>query len=139
MIFFFFACRPRSDGFICTLMNLVIFCYHLSAILFLLLKYDLFTRCHLSLILIFKLILQLPLHKKVLFGGMFRDWLQEYSHWGWFDTDIIFGDLSSALRPYLDSADVVTFPDGVLNALYLSGQLTIFRNNDFFRTCFVAG
>jgi hypothetical protein len=70
---------------------------------------------------------------------MFRDWLRGYSHWGWFDTDIVFGDLSAALRPYLDSADVTTFPDGVLPALHLSGQMTMFRNNAYFQACFVAG
>eukprot|EP00750_Incisomonas_marina_P002297 INCI12198.2.p1 GENE.INCI12198.2~~INCI12198.2.p1 ORF type:complete len:735 (-),score=115.31 INCI12198.2:1636-3840(-) len=75
---------------------------------------------------------------KVLFGGMFPDYLRGYSHWGWFDTDIIFGDLSSVLRRYLSDTDIITFPDGVLNALYLGGQLTIFRNNAYFRACFVA-
>ena len=58
---------------------------------------------------------------------------------GRYDTDIIFGDLSSALEPYLDTADTVTFLDGVLNALYLGGQLTVFRNNAYFRSCFSVG
>ena len=45
-------------------------------------------------------------------GAMFRDLLLRYTHWGWVDIDVIFGDLSpliEALRHY----DVVTFPDGV--------------------------
>jgi len=56
-----------------------------------------------------------------------------------FDTDIIFGDISTPIRQHVKSADVITFPDGVLGALYLGGQLTLFRNNAFFRACFVAG
>ena len=42
-------------------------------------------------------------------GGMFPDLLSGYTHWGWIDIDVIFGDLSpvvDAVKKY----DVVTFP-----------------------------
>jgi hypothetical protein len=33
---------------------------------------------------------------------------------------------------------VITFPDGKLDALYLAGQLTVFRNVEYFRKFFLA-
>jgi hypothetical protein len=46
------------------------------------------------------------------------------------------GDLRLALEPYLDSYDVITFPDGALDSLFTAGQLTVFRNIDYFRKFF---
>ena len=43
-------------------------------------------------------------------GGIFSDLLSEYTHWGWIDIDVIYGDLSpvaAAVKKY----DVVTYPD----------------------------
>ena len=49
---------------------------------------------------------------KPLYGAMFLDLLEPYTHWGWVDADLVFGDLSplvAAARKF----DVVTYPDPV--------------------------
>ena len=53
------------------------------------------------------------------------------------DLDAFHGDLAGAIKPYLHTHDVLTFPDGDLNAIYAAGQLTIFRNIEFYRSCFL--
>jgi hypothetical protein len=73
---------------------------------------------------------------KPLIGAMFEEELRNYSHWGWMDMDMFLGDLGSALTPFLDTHDVITFPDGQLAAIFTAGQLTVFRNIDYFRTFF---
>jgi hypothetical protein len=49
---------------------------------------------------------------KPLFGGMFADYLQDYSHWGWIDLDTVVGDMSKMIDD-LKSHHVVTYMDGV--------------------------
>ncbi len=49
---------------------------------------------------------------KVLYGIMFEDVLKPYTHWGWMDTDVFFGDMSPMLQD-LEHYDVVTYPNGV--------------------------
>ncbi len=49
---------------------------------------------------------------KVLYGTMFEDVLKPYTHWGWMDTDVFFGDMSPMLQD-LEHYDVVTYPNGV--------------------------
>ena len=71
---------------------------------------------------------------KPLYGALFQEELQPYTHWGWTDLDMIWGRLDSFLTPQvLSSYDVVSAPDGARPALYLSGQLTIFQNNELWR------
>jgi hypothetical protein len=45
-------------------------------------------------------------------GAMFADYLQEYTHWGWVDLDMLMGDLSKLIED-LDHYDLVTYADGV--------------------------
>jgi hypothetical protein len=73
---------------------------------------------------------------KATFGGLFEPELAKgaYTHWGWVDLDCMMGDLKSSLQLYLPDFDVITYPDGGINALFTAGQLTIFRNIDYFRT-----
>jgi hypothetical protein len=73
---------------------------------------------------------------KPLFGALFKEELKTYSHWGWMDMDIVLGDLDGAITRYLGEYDVVTFPDGQLSAIFTAGQLSIFRNIEYFRRFF---
>ena len=63
---------------------------------------------------------------KPIYGALFEEELATFSHWGWTDLDMIWGNLSSFLGPLLPVYDVISAPDGQRPALYLSGQLTIF-------------
>eukprot|EP00438_Fugacium_kawagutii_P004744 Skav203081 [mRNA] locus=scaffold447:40303:42622:- [translate_table: standard] len=74
---------------------------------------------------------------KPLYGALFQEELAEFTHWGWTDLDMIWGNVGGFLQPLL-SYDVISAPDGQRPALYLSGQLTVFRNNDIWRS-FVHG
>ena len=84
---------------------------------------------------------------KPFYGGLFQDELAGFTHWGWTDLDMIWGDVRAFLEPLLSSMpyaaplsqssyayDVISFPDGQRPALYLSGQLTVFRNNQKWRS-----
>ena len=53
---------------------------------------------------------------KLLYGGMFSDYLAQYTHWGWIDIDCVFGDMTPLMRA-LKHYDVTTFPDGVCSVL----------------------
>ena len=70
---------------------------------------------------------------KPIYGALFQQELAGFSHWGWTDLDMIWGNLSGFLDPLLPVYDVISAPDGQRPALYLSGQLTIFRNQDTWR------
>jgi hypothetical protein len=89
---------------------------------------------------------------KPILGGMFWDYLQDYTHWGWIDVDSIMGDMSKLMED-LRHYDIVSYMDGVRMSLFasvpliscqaiftifLSGQLTVFRNIDYFRRYFYA-
>merc|ERR1712216_1113894 len=64
--------------------------------------------------------------------------LQSFTHWGWTDLDMQFGDLSLLLTPErLTTYDVITAADGLRPALYLSGQLTVFQNTAQWRHFFL--
>ena len=69
---------------------------------------------------------------KPLYGALFEEELAEFTHWGWTDLDMIWGNLGAFLEPLL-SHDVISAPDGQRPALYLSGQLTVFRNEEIWR------
>ena len=73
---------------------------------------------------------------KMLFGSIFKKELAGYGYWGWYDLDCFMGDLKGAVKQYVPEFDVITFPDGGLAAAYAAGQVTIFRNIEYFRTCF---
>eukprot|EP00435_Cladocopium_sp_Y103_P037040 s1213_g9.t1 len=69
---------------------------------------------------------------KPLYGALFQEELAEFTHWGWTDLDMIWGNVGAFLKPLL-SYDVISAPDGQRPALYLSGQLTVFRNQEIWR------
>jgi len=59
------------------------------------------------------------------FGLIFEDFLEEYDFWGYSDTDIIFGNLSSFLdKETLNNYDFISVRDD-----YPSGYFALFKNN----------
>ena len=74
-------------------------------------------------------------------GHIFADYIAGYSHWGYSDVDILFGDLSRWITPdELSDYDIVTFSYGDQQRLYLRGQFTIHKNdpvkiNQLWRKC----
>lgn len=58
---------------------------------------------------------------KTVYGKIFKEDLKEFSHWGYCDLDMIFGDLSKFITD-----EVLNKYDRVLN----KGHLTIYKNND---------
>jgi len=66
---------------------------------------------------------------KPTFGHVFAEYLVEYSHWGYSDLDIVFGDLSRWITAdELNDYDIVTYGYGDQNRVYLRGQFTFHRN-----------
>ncbi|GAX17498.1 hypothetical protein FisN_5Hh150 [Fistulifera solaris] len=64
-------------------------------------------------------------------GYIFQDLLEGYSHWGYTDLDIVFGDLSHWItEDELLNYDIVTYSYGDQRRLYLRGQFTFHKNND---------
>jgi hypothetical protein len=77
-------------------------------------------------------------------GHIFADYIDEetYTHWGYSDMDILFGDLSPnwITRDELEEFDIVTYTFGDQNRLYLRGQFTFHKNkkqsiNQIWRAC----
>lgn len=58
---------------------------------------------------------------KVVYGKIFDDLLTSFSHWGYCDLDMIFGDLSKFI-----SDEILESNDRILN----KGHLTIYKNNE---------
>ena len=58
---------------------------------------------------------------------------------GWFDPDLFLApNFKTVLTEYMQAGyDIITFPDGGINALYLAGQLTVFKNSDHFRNFYL--
>ena len=62
---------------------------------------------------------------KPMHGFVFESYLTEYSHWGFGDIDLIYGDLSRFLLPLLDKKDIITIhasekpPLDLTNGLHL--------------------
>jgi hypothetical protein len=54
----------------------------------------------------------MPFNIKAPLGGMFADYLHEYTHWGWVDLDIVMGDMSTMIED-LKNYHIVTYMDGV--------------------------
>ena len=64
-------------------------------------------------------------------GHIFADYLTEYSHWGYSDLDIIWGDLPRWVsKEELTDWDIVTYGFGDQDRVYLRGQFTFHKNND---------
>ena len=58
---------------------------------------------------------------KPLYGCIFKDFLSDYSHWGYCDSDVIFGDLKSFLtEDKLNNYD----------RIYQHGHMCIYKNSD---------
>jgi len=77
---------------------------------------------------------------KAAMGHIFADYLQSYSHWGYSDLDILFGDMPRWITPdELTNYDIVTYGYGDQDRLYLRGQFTIHKNtpkiNQLWRGC----
>ena len=77
---------------------------------------------------------------KPTFGHVFADFLVDYTHWGYSDLDIVFGDLSRWItKDELNDYDIVTYGYGDQNRVYLRGQFTFHRNtpkvNAIWRKC----
>jgi len=75
-------------------------------------------------------------------GHIFAEYLPEeiYSHWGYSDFDIAFGDLPRWITmDELEQYDIVTYGYGDQNRVYLRGQFTFHRNskkiNNLWRGC----
>lgn len=73
-------------------------------------------------------------------GYIFQEYLESYSHWGYSDLDMLFGDLSRWITPdELTEFDVVTYGFGDQHRLYARGQFTFHRNtprvNTLWRKC----
>ena len=77
---------------------------------------------------------------KPAFGHIFRDFIKGYSHWGYSDFDIAFGDLPRWItKEELNDWDIVTYSYGDQERVYLRGQFTFHRNkeiiNNIWRKC----
>ena len=65
-------------------------------------------------------------------GHIFHHIISEYSHWGYSDLDIMFGDLPRWIDREVEMRqnDIVTYSFGDQDRLYLRGQLTFMKNSD---------
>jgi len=63
-------------------------------------------------------------------GHIFDDFISGYSHWGYSDLDIAFGDLPRwVTAEELEYYDIVTYGYGDQHRVYLRGQFTFHKNN----------
>lgn len=58
---------------------------------------------------------------KTVYGNIFDDYLLDYTHWGYCDLDMIFGDISKFITD-----DILEKYERILN----KGHLTIYKNNE---------
>lgn len=73
-------------------------------------------------------------------GHIFADYLHDYTHWGYSDLDILFGDLGRWITPdEWEEFDIVTYGFGDQERLYARGQFTFHKNvpriNQLWRSC----
>ena len=74
-------------------------------------------------------------------GHIFADYISEYTHWGYSDLDVVFGDLPRWItNDELHDFDIVTYSYGDQNRIYLRGQWTFHKNkkytiNQIWREC----
>ena len=70
---------------------------------------------------------------KPAYGHIFEEYIDMnyYTHWGYSDLDIIFGDLPRWItNDELTNYDIVTYGYGDQHRLYLRGQFTFHKNNN---------
>jgi len=67
---------------------------------------------------------------KMAMGFLFQNYIMNYSHWGYADLDIMFGDLPRWITPEELEMDLVTYGYGDQHRLYIRGQFTFMKNND---------
>ncbi|GMH63520.1 hypothetical protein TL16_g03733 [Triparma laevis f. inornata] len=68
---------------------------------------------------------------KPAYGHIFSEYTSEYSHWGYGDLDMTFGDLASwVTEEELNDWDIVTYSHGDQGSVYLRGQFTFHKNVD---------
>jgi hypothetical protein len=60
---------------------------------------------------------------KPLYGALFRDLLEPYTHWGWVDLDGFFGDTTPLIND-LEHYDVVTYPHGVCHDVIIRDSVS---------------
>jgi len=62
---------------------------------------------------------------KPAYGHIFHDYISEYSHWGYSDFDVVFGDLKAWISAEeLEDYDIVTYSHGDQGSVYLRGQVS---------------
>jgi hypothetical protein len=54
----------------------------------------------------------MPFNIKAPLGGMFADYLHEYTHWGWVDLDTVMGDMSKMIDD-LKQYHIAIYTEGV--------------------------
>jgi hypothetical protein len=77
---------------------------------------------------------------KPAFGYIFADLLTDYTHWGYADFDMMFGDLTRWITPdELTDYDIVTYTFGDQQRLYIRGQFSFHKksheNDNIWRAC----
>ena len=78
---------------------------------------------------------------KPAFGHIFAEYLRDYTHWGYSDLDVVFGDMTRWIdEDEWNEYDIVTYGFGDQDKLYLRGQFTFHRNdphyiNQLWRHC----
>ena len=78
---------------------------------------------------------------KPAYGHIFADYIKEYTHWGYSDIDVVFGDLRRWITDEeLTDYDIVSYTFGDQNIAYLRGQFTFHKNdpekvNQLWRGC----
>lgn len=66
---------------------------------------------------------------KPAYGYIFQEYLEGYSHWGYSDVDILFGDLGRWIEDdEMSDFDIVTYGYGDQSRAYLRGQFTFHKN-----------
>ena len=72
---------------------------------------------------------------KPAYGYIFQDFLEGYTHWGYTDMDMMYGDLGRHIEASeWTDYDIVTFGFGDQQRLYVKGQFTMHKNTDAVRT-----
>lgn len=78
---------------------------------------------------------------KPAFGHIFAEYLTGYTHWGYSDIDVVFGDMTRWIdTDEWNDYDIVTYGFGDQDKLYLRGQFTFHKNdpkviNQLWRHC----
>ena len=69
---------------------------------------------------------------KPMYADLFQDYISNYSHWGYADLDILSGRIETLVNEkILQNYDVYSISFGDTYRMYLRGQLTILKNNQY--------